>query len=98
MAIRSSEIMMYLHFCKNCRQIFILSGHQQECIKCGKRLDELKLLYHNYINYSPEQRSQLLSQLENPEELAQQRKNYRFSKQTKRYRQWITKKEDSLSL
>ncbi|MFT3982515.1 MAG: hypothetical protein QM697_01300 [Lachnospiraceae bacterium] len=90
--------MMYLHFCKNCQQIFILSGHQQECIKCGNRLDELKLLYHDYVNYSPEQRSRLLSSLEDPNVLMQQRRNYRFSKQTKRYRQWAIKKEDTLPL
>lgn len=98
MGDKEQQIMMYLHFCKNCRQIFILSGHQQECIKCGSRLTELKLLYHIYIDYSPEQRRHLLSLLENPEELAQQRKNYRFSKQTKRYRQWAIKKEDTLPL
>lgn len=90
--------MMYLHFCKNCRQIFILSGHQQECIKCGGRLDELKLLYHNYVNYSPKQRNELLLQLDNPAELARQKRNYRFSKQTKRYQKWAIKKEDSSSL
>ena len=85
--------MMYLHFCSNCKQTFILNGHQQECIKCGGHIIELKLSYQNYINYSPEQRRKLIEDLENPEELARQKRNYRFSKHTKRYQQWISKED-----
>ena len=83
--------MMYLHFCKNCSQIFILNGHQQECIKCGELLTELKLSYMDYTNYSREQRAALINRLQNPEELKRSKKNYRFSKHTKRYQEWANR-------
>ncbi|HOO27416.1 MAG TPA: hypothetical protein PLU43_03045 [Lachnospiraceae bacterium] len=86
--------MMYLHFCTDCRQTYILSGHQQECVKCGGTLVELKLSYQDYVDYSPAQRRQLILELEDPEELARQKRHYRFSKQTKRYKEWMKRKED----
>ena len=87
--------MMYLHFCEKCSQIFILNGHQQECIKCGSPLTELKLSYQAYTNYPPEQRMMLIDSLKNPEELAHQKRNYRFSKHTKRYQEWANRKDTS---
>ncbi len=83
--------MMYLHFCTACNQIFILCGHQQECIKCGERLIELKLPYHAYVNLPIEQRDSLLITLNEPKSLARHKQGYRFSKQTKRYKQWNEK-------
>ena len=83
--------MMYLHYCRNCKQIFLLCNHQQECLKCGENILEIKLSFNNYVNSSPEEREQILQSLSDESTLAAMRRTYRFSKRTKRYQNWIQK-------
>ena len=83
--------MMYLHYCHNCRQIFMLSGHQHECLKCGQSLQEMKLHFNDYVNYSPAERMQILSNLSDEQFRVSMQTKYRFSKRTKRYREWTEK-------
>ncbi len=89
--------MMYLHYCNNCRQIFLLCGHQQQCLKCGDRIYEIKLAFNDYVDYSPEQRKQVLDSLLDEDTLASMKRTYRFSKRTKRYQAWqLSIKENAL--
>ena len=83
--------MMYLHYCHDCRQIFLLSGHQQECRKCGERIQEIKLAFNDYVDYSPEERDQVLSSLADERTRNAMHRKYRFSKRTKRYQIWKEK-------
>ncbi|NLG04785.1 MAG: hypothetical protein GX567_13290 [Clostridia bacterium] len=79
--------MIYLHYCLKCKQIFLLFGHQQQCLKCESILTELKLSYDSYIYYSPEQREDYISKLQKADYLQKQKKHYRFAKHTKRYKE-----------
>lgn len=79
--------MIYLHYCVECKQIFLLFGHQQLCLKCENLLVELKLSYDRYIYYSPELREDYIKNLANSEFLKKQKKHYRFAKHTKRYKE-----------
>lgn len=83
--------MMYLHYCNDCQQIFLLSGHQQECLKCGRAIQEIKIPFDEYVNYSPEKRMQILSSLSDDHTRTAMLQKYRFSKRTKRYQQWTQK-------
>ena len=83
--------MMYLHYCHDCRQIFLLSGHQQECLKCGEQIQEIKLAFNDYVDYSPEERNQVLSNLADERIRSAMHRKYRFSKRTKRYQNWMQK-------
>lgn len=80
--------MMYLHYCHNCHQIFMLSGQQHECLKCGLQLQEMKLQFNDYVNYSPTERTQILSRLSDEHFRRAMHATYRFSKRTKRYQTW----------
>ena len=83
--------MIYLHYCHNCRQIFLLCGHQQECLKCGNSIQEIKLSFDEYVKYSPEECKQVLSFLSDEHIRTVMLRKYRFSKRTKRYQNWMQK-------
>jgi hypothetical protein len=84
--------MIHLHYCSSCKQIFLLCGHQQACIKCSDTLIELRLSYSNYIDFSPVERQELLHHLLDDEYLKTMKQPYRFAKRTKRYNLWNEKR------
>lgn len=77
--------MMYIHYCSNCKNIFILNGHKQECPRCALTLHELKLSFKEYSVMLPPERESLRYQLADPAFLNANTTHYRFAKHTKRF-------------
>ena len=78
--------MMYLHFCKKCNRIHILSGHKQSCPKCDFPMNELQMSYMDYIHMDQEQRLLFLSQCNDEVSLQKISTTYRMFKYCKWYR------------
>lgn len=53
-------IMMYLHYCRQCRRIHILSGHKPLCPACDTPLRELTVSFASYSNMNIKERGRLL--------------------------------------
>lgn len=84
--------MIHLHYCPSCKQIFLLCGHQQACLKCSDTLIELRLEYSKYIDFPPNERQELLQRLLDADYLKTMKQPYRFAKRTKRYSLWNEKR------
>ena len=56
-------IMMYIHYCRTCDKIHILSGHKKFCPACGHPLCELCIPFEQYSRLSLEQRSHLQKEI-----------------------------------
>lgn len=48
--------MMYIHYCRHCDRIHMLSGHKTDCPACGKALSERTLSFLEYESMSAEER------------------------------------------
>ena len=57
--------MMYIHYCPNCRHIYMLNGHKTLCQACTNKLKELDITYMDYVNLLPAEREKLLGKLNN---------------------------------
>lgn len=56
--------MMYIHYCKICQHIHMLSGHKKECPGCNHPLTELHLSYLAYTSMTQADRDSLLKRLQ----------------------------------
>lgn len=82
---------MYIHYCTDCQNIFILNGHKQECPRCGFQILELKLSFEEYSSMLPLDREYFRRRLSDPAFLNRNSTKYRFAKHTKRF-QKVTEK------
>lgn len=78
--------MMYLHFCKNCKHIYILNGHKQKCPKCKSSLTELQMTYLEYTALNPLERRLFLELCQNETLLQEISITYRMHKYSKWYK------------
>lgn len=53
-------VMMYLHYCRQCRRIHILSGHKPLCPACDTPLKELAVSFADYSDMNIKERGRLL--------------------------------------
>lgn len=51
--------MMYIHYCKHCDRIHMLSGHKFNCPACADTLTELPLSFLEYENMDEAARRKL---------------------------------------
>ena len=58
--------MMYMHYCKKCHRIMMLTGHKMICPRCTDPLTELRISYLDYVDLDPGDRE---LQAENSDEL-----------------------------
>ena len=65
--------MMYIHYCRNCNSIRVLSGHKPICPACDQPLKELKISFEQYAQLNTADRSLLLEK-----KAGSHRKNIRF--------------------
>lgn len=49
--------MMYLHYCKCCDRIHMLSGHKTDCPACGEPLAELPVSFLEYEEMTAAERA-----------------------------------------
>ena len=52
--------MMYMHYCKKCHRIMMLTGHKMICPRCTDPLTELRISYLDYVDLGPGEREALL--------------------------------------
>lgn len=83
--------MIYMHFCKNCNFLHMLSGHRTTCPGCGKPLAELKVNYLDYYQMNGKERQDLISRCNNPEELQHLTFVYKKHKFSKWYKEGGTR-------
>lgn len=83
--------MIYLHYCKNCDFIHMLSGHRTTCPGCNEPLTELKLNYMDYYQMDRESRNALLEKCREPEELKKITFVYKKHKFSKWYKEGGTR-------
>lgn len=78
--------MLYIHYCKNCHYLHLLSGHKQQCPKCTLRLVELKITYSEYGLMSHAKRESLLEDCSSEDNLKKLSTTYRLYKYSKWYK------------
>lgn len=76
---------MYIHYCSNCQNIFILNGHKQECPRCSVAIKELKISFEDYSTMLPTDREIFRRKLTDPAFLNANITHYRFARHTKRF-------------
>ncbi len=54
--------MMYIHYCKHCDRIHMLSGHKSDCPACDKQLVELPVSFLEYQSMNEAARQLLRAQ------------------------------------
>lgn len=54
--------MMYIHYCKHCDRIHMLSGHKSDCPACGKAIAELPVSFLEYQSMDEAARQLLRAQ------------------------------------
>ena len=62
--------MMYMHYCKKCHRIMMLTGHKMICPRCTDPLTELRISYLDYVDLDPGEREALLQKCANESELS----------------------------
>ena len=75
--------MIYMHYCKNCNFLHMLSGHRTICPGCGNPLTELKIDYLEYYQMNQSDRHTLLKRCSDPAQLKELTfvyKKHKFSK------------------
>ena len=78
--------MMYMHYCKKCHRIMMLTGHKMICPRCTDPLTELRISYLDYVDLGPGEREALLQKCANESELSGLKTTYRMYKYSKWYR------------
>lgn len=81
--------MMYIHYCRNCKRIFLLNGHKITCPKCKHSLYELKMPYMEYVTMNLQERSILLSSCSDEQTLQSLCTSYRMYKYSKWYKTFL---------
>lgn len=89
--------MMYIHYCSNCKNIFILNGHKQECPRCALAIQELKLSFKEYSIMMPPERESFRYRLSDPAFLNANTTHYRFAKHTKRFQKESSSEREKAS-
>ncbi len=84
---KGSFIMMYMHYCKNCRRVYMLNGHKQVCPKCRLEISELKISYMDYVTMNQEARQQFCHCCSDDEQLQTLSTTYRMYKYSKWYKE-----------
>lgn len=79
--------MMYMHYCKKCHRIMMLTGHKMICPRCTDPLTELRISYLDYVDLGPGEREALLQKYANESELSDLKTTYRMYKYSKWYRE-----------
>ncbi len=79
--------MMYMHYCKKCHRIMMLTGHKMICPRCTDPLTELRISYLDYVDLDPGEREALLQKCANESELSDLKTTYRMYKYSKWYRE-----------
>ena len=74
--------MMYMHYCKKCHRIMMLTGHKMICPRCTDPLTELRISYLDYVDLGPGEREALLQKCANESELSGLKTTYRMYKYT----------------
>lgn len=90
--------MMYIHYCHQCRRIFMLNGHRLICPKCTAPLSELQISYLDYVKLDPAHREALCSACADEKTLCTLKTNYRMYKYSKWYRKLQSENADNLPI
>lgn len=79
--------MIYMHYCKKCDFLHMLSGHRTHCPGCSNELAELKITYLDYYGMKPEERESLAQRCRQPELLEEMTFHYKKHKFSKWYKE-----------
>ncbi|WP_337663951.1 hypothetical protein [Suilimivivens sp.] len=90
--------MMYMHYCKKCHRIMMLTGHKMICPRCTDPLTELRISYLDYVDLGPGEREALLQKCANESELSGLKTTYRMYKYSKWYRELQAENSDKLPI
>ena len=88
--------MMYMHYCKHCRRIFMLNGHKMICPKCTNPLTELQISYLDYANLDSSEREAFNKACADDEKLHKLKATYRMYKYSKWYKELQSQNSDNL--
>jgi len=86
--------MMYMHYCPQCKRMFMLNGHHLTCPKCTESISELKISYIDYVKLDMDERKAFKINCENEYQLNVLSTTYRMHKYSKWYREMFN--EESL--
>lgn len=59
--LKGESVMMYIHYCKKCNTLRMLSGHKSDCPACEGPLHELSIPFEQYSRLTQSQRTDLLN-------------------------------------
>ncbi len=79
--------MMYMHYCSQCKRMFMLNGHKLTCPKCTHSISELKISYVDYVNLDMNERAAFKAKCEDEKLLQELSTTYRMYKYSKWYRE-----------
>lgn len=80
------NVMMYIHFCKNCKRIHMLNGHKMFCPRCNQSLTELQMPYLDYVALNATERTLFMELCNDEASLKELSTTYRMYKYSKWYR------------
>ncbi|MBE5894351.1 MAG: hypothetical protein E7285_01625 [Lachnospiraceae bacterium] len=79
--------MIYMHYCKKCDYLHMLSGHRTNCPGCNDTLTELKISYMDYYKMDLKEREALAANCRNEDFLKKSAYVYKKHKFSKWYKE-----------